>query len=128
MPNPPTISLCMIVKNEEKDLARCLDSVCGLVDEIIIVDTGSTDGTVEIAQRYQVQLEKIEWPGNFAIARNMSLKKAVSDWILVLDADEYLDPASSEILKAVLAETKAMGLQVCVRNSAAPWRVGKLPG
>ncbi|GIP21754.1 hypothetical protein J22TS3_20290 [Paenibacillus sp. J22TS3] len=86
-----TISLCMIVKNEEKVLDRCLTSVKNKVDEIIVVDTGSTDSTVEIAKRYTSKVFSFKWIDDFAAARNYSLEQATSDYILVLDADEYLD-------------------------------------
>lgn len=85
-----TISLCMIVKNEEKVLARCLDSVKDKVDEIIIVDTGSTDLTLDIARKYTHNIFYFEWIDDFSAARNESLKHASSEYILVLDADEYL--------------------------------------
>lgn len=86
-----TISLCMIVKNEELVLARCLDTVCDLVDEIIIVDTGSTDSTKSIAARYTDKIYDFEWVNDFAAARNFSFSKATMDYIYVPDADEVLD-------------------------------------
>ncbi|GIO28076.1 glycosyltransferase [Ornithinibacillus bavariensis] len=85
-----SISLCMIVKNEEEVLARCLDSVKDIVDEINIVDTGSTDNTVEIANRYTDRVFYFEWIGDFAAARNESFKYATKDYILYLDADDVL--------------------------------------
>ncbi|WP_047980765.1 glycosyltransferase [Ornithinibacillus contaminans] len=85
-----TISLCMIVKNEEEVLARCLDSVKDYVDEINIVDTGSTDTTVEIAKQYTDRVFFFEWTGNFAQARNESFKYATQDYILYLDADDVI--------------------------------------
>ena len=85
-----TISLCMIVKNEEKVLARCLDSVNDLVDEIIIVDTGSTDNTLEIARSYTDKIFSFEWVDNFSVARNFSFSKANMEYILWLDADDVL--------------------------------------
>ena len=91
----PLISLCMIVKNEEKNLPRCLESVCGLVDEMIILDTGSEDNTVSIAQSFGAKVYQIPWPGDFSAARNESVEKAGGDWILYLDADEVLDPCGS---------------------------------
>lgn len=94
----PTLSLCMIVKNEERFLARCLDSVKDVVDEMIIVDTGSTDRTVEIAKSYGAKVYFHEWKNDFAEARNASLEKATGDWILVMDADEVLVPSSVEEL------------------------------
>ncbi|MFP7733916.1 glycosyltransferase [Priestia aryabhattai] len=87
----PFISLCMIVKNEEKVLGRCLESVAGLVDEIIIVDTGSSDKTKEIASEYTQDVYDYEWTNSFADARNYAGSKANGRWILVLDADEFVD-------------------------------------
>lgn len=87
----PSVSLCMIVKNEEKVLARCLDSVQGLVDEIVVVDTGSTDRTKEIAGQYTTLIYDYEWKQDFSDARNFAGAKAGGDWIFVLDADEYVD-------------------------------------
>ncbi|WP_139491165.1 glycosyltransferase family 2 protein [Brevibacillus dissolubilis] len=86
-----TVSLCMIVKNEEKYLPTCLESVKGKVDEIIIVDTGSTDATVSIAEQFGAKVYHFEWIQDFAAARNHGLEQATSEYILVLDADEYLD-------------------------------------
>lgn len=87
----PDISLVLIVKNEEKDLPRCLDSFKDIVKEIIIVDTGSTDRTVEIAKSYGARVEYFEWCDDFAAARNESLKYASCEWILRTDADEYIE-------------------------------------
>ena len=93
-----TFSLCMIVKNEEQVLARCLDSVADLMDEIIIVDTGSTDATKEIAARYTDKIYDFTWVGDFAAARNFSFEKATMDYIYAPDADEVLDEANHEEL------------------------------
>ncbi len=86
-----TISLCMIVKNEERVLSRCLDSIKDLVEEIIIVDTGSDDRTKEIAGRYTDKVYDFPWNDNFAEARNFSFSKAGMDYIYCADADEVLD-------------------------------------
>lgn len=86
-----TISLCMIVKDEETHLRRCLNSVKNQVDEIIIVDTGSTDSTLDIAREFGARIYTYEWEKDFSSARNFSLEKAQSEYVLVLDADEYLD-------------------------------------
>ncbi|HLR52168.1 MAG TPA: glycosyltransferase family 2 protein [Candidatus Avamphibacillus sp.] len=85
-----TISLCMIVKNEEDVLERCLDSIKNLVDEINIIDTGSTDRTIEIAKKYTDRVFYFEWTGKFKDARNESFKHATKDYILYLDADDVL--------------------------------------
>ncbi|MEG4586238.1 tetratricopeptide repeat protein [Microcoleus sp. MOSTC5] len=86
------LTLCMIVKNEEATLSRTLDSVKGVVDEIVVVDTGSGDRTREIARGYGARVYDFEWCDDFAAARNECLKHAQGDWILVLDADEVLVP------------------------------------
>ena len=91
-----TISLCMIVKNEEKVLARCLDSVADLMDEIIIVDTGSTDRTKEIASRYTDQIFDFTWIDDFSAARNFAFSKAHMDYIYSADADEVLNEENRE--------------------------------
>lgn len=86
-----TISVCMIVKNEEKVLERCLDSLKGIWDELIIVDTGSTDITKEIAYKYTDKVYDFVWVNDFAKARNFSFSKATCDFIYTADADEILD-------------------------------------
>ena len=98
---PAGISLCMIVKNEERFLEECLESVKDYVDEINIVDTGSTDRTLEIARRYTDRIEHREWRNDFAWARNESLNMATKRWSLVLDADEELTADSGPTLAAL---------------------------
>ena len=92
----PTISLCMIVKNEEAVLARCLDSIADLMDEIIIVDTGSTDHTKEIAAQYTSKIYDYKWTNDFSAARNFSFSKATMEYIYAADADEVLDETNRE--------------------------------
>ena len=87
---PQTVSVCMIVKNAQGTLYRCLDSVKQIADEIIVCDTGSTDRTIEIAREYTDQVCSIPWEDDFAAARNHSIEKASKDWVLWIDADEYL--------------------------------------
>ena len=91
-----SISLCMIVKNEEEVLARCLDCIADLMDEIIIVDTGSTDGTKEIAARYTHKIYDYKWINDFSSARNYSFSKASKEYIYAADADEILDKENRE--------------------------------
>lgn len=86
-----TISLCMIVKNEEMNLAHCLDSVADLVEEIIIVDTGSKDRTVEIASHYTTKVYSHPWKDDFSDARNYSFSKAAMDYCMWMDADDILE-------------------------------------
>jgi glycosyltransferase involved in cell wall biosynthesis len=105
MNNQPTISLCMIVKNEAENIRLCLDSVKNVVDEIIIVDTGSTDKTVEICREYTDKIYFFQWCDDFSAARNESIKHATKDWILILDADELLAPISALNIKSLLQST-----------------------
>ena len=95
------LSLCMIVRNEERFLRDALTSVQGVVDEICIVDTGSTDGTVAIAESYGARLSFLSWRDDFSGARNAALAMATGAWIFVLDADERLAPDSRERLRAL---------------------------
>jgi len=100
----PTISCCMIVKNEEVFLEKCLESVKDYVDEIIIVDTGSTDKTVEIAGRYTDKVYFHPWEGSFSKARNQALSYATSDWIFIIDGDEELLEGNGEKLRKTVLE------------------------
>ncbi|MCR5654966.1 MAG: glycosyltransferase family 2 protein [Lachnospiraceae bacterium] len=93
------ISLCMIVKNEEAVLARCLDSIADLMDEIIIVDTGSMDKTKEIARRYTNRVYEFPWTGSFSDARNYSFSKASMEYIYCADADEVMDEENRDKFK-----------------------------
>lgn len=86
-----SISVCMIVKNEEKVLARCLNSLCGIADEIVIVDTGSSDRTKEIAAAYTNKIYDFLWVDDFSAARNYSFSKATMEYIYVADADEVIE-------------------------------------
>lgn len=101
-----SLSLCMIVRNEEQNLSECLDSVKNVVDEIIVIDTGSTDETVGIAESYGAQVEHFPWCDDFSKARNESIKYASGDWILWLDADERLLPESIPVLQDLLRPVK----------------------
>jgi tetratricopeptide (TPR) repeat protein len=95
------ISLCMIVRNEERFLHDALASVQGVVDEICVVDTGSTDGTVAIAESFGARIDYISWRDDFAWARNAALELATGAWIFVLDADERLARGSRDALRAL---------------------------
>ncbi|HZK53658.1 MAG TPA: glycosyltransferase [Desulfosporosinus sp.] len=97
------LSLTMIVKNEENCISRCLDSVKNLVDEIVIVDTGSTDKTIEICRSHRAQVFSYPWNNNFAEARNFGLNKVTGEWVLWLDADEQIAPENSnQLIKSSL--------------------------
>ncbi len=128
----PLLSLCMIVKNERETLARCLASVKGVAGEIVVVDTGSTDGTQAIAREHGAQLIQSSWENNFSRARNQSLSAATGAWILVLDADEYLLPEDGTALRQLIAQhTDADGratvaFQLVLQNLSADGRPGML--
>ena len=96
-----TISLCMIVKNEEKVLERCLESIRGLMDEIIIVDTGSNDRTKEIASKYTDKIYDFEWNDDFSAARNFAFSKAGMEYIYSADADEVLSEENYQRFEAL---------------------------
>ena len=98
----PTISLCMIARNEEKSLADCLNSAKGIADEIILVDTGSTDKTKEIAKKFNAKIFGFKWIDDFSAARNESIRHATKDWVLVLDADETLDEDGLKTIKGLV--------------------------
>ena len=99
------LSLCMIVRDEEEMLPRTLEAIKPAVDEIIIVDTGSTDATIEIAQSFGATVIEREWTGSFSDARNASLEAATGDWFLYLDADEVLVSEDVDRLRALLGQT-----------------------
>lgn len=92
------ISLCMIVKNEEETLERCLTSVKDLVDEIVIVDTGSTDKTKEIAKKYTDKIYDFEWIDDFSAARNFAFSKGTKEYLMWIDADDVIDKEEGEKL------------------------------
>lgn len=106
----------MIVKNEMKNLSRCLNSVKDIVNEIIIVDTGSIDLTKEIASKYQAKIYDFTWNNNFAAARNFALKHSTGDWNLVLDADEYIVDCNIGEIRKFMELNKAIGRIKIVSN------------
>lgn len=103
------ISLCVIARDEEKNLPRLLKSVQGAVDEVVLVDTGSRDETPEIARAFGARVFHHRWEGDFARARNLSLEKARFSWVLVLDADEELTPQASSELRSLLRRREEEG-------------------
>lgn len=98
------LSLCMIVKNEEQSLPKCLGSVKNVVDEMVVLDTGSTDRTPEIAKEFGARVYQFEWCNDFSAARNESLKYVQGDWVLVLDADEILRPEIVPQIKQAIVQ------------------------
>lgn len=99
------ISLCMIVKNEENNLMKCLMHAKPIVDEMVIIDTGSTDRTRNIARAYGARIYDLQWTNDFSAARNFALSKAACNWILVLDADEAIAFIDHEMFGNLVKET-----------------------
>jgi Flp pilus assembly protein TadD len=98
-----SLGLCMIVRNEGPLLGNCLDSVQGFIDELVVVDTGSTDNTIEIARNYGARVREFRWTEDFSAARNHALQMATAAWILVLDADETLSRQDHSKLAALVS-------------------------
>ncbi len=118
-----TISLCMIVKNEEKILARCLDSVADLCEEIIIVDTGSTDRTKDIAGKYTDRIFDFPWIDDFSAARNFAFSKATQEYIYSADADEVLDEENRQRFR-VMKEAMLPEIEIVQMKYANQMRFG----
>lgn len=111
-----SISLAMIVKDEALFIGHCLQSVRGLVDEIILVDTGSTDTTVEIARQEGARIFPFPWVDDFAAARNESLRHCTCDWVLILDADEAIDALDHPLIREACQATAAQAYHLTLRN------------
>ena len=112
-----TLSVCMIVKNEETYIKECLESIKNVSDQIVILDTGSTDKTLEIAKLYNAEIHFFEWVNDFSAARNASVGYAKGDWILWLDADERLTPDSqTKLLPELISTDKPLIYKVRIEN------------
>ena len=106
----------MIVRNEASRLEACLRSVAGLVDEVVVIDTGSSDGTPALAESHGAKVGHVPWRNDFAGARNESLAHCTGDWILVLDADERLDAQGAREIRKALSDSHAQGFYLLMRN------------
>ncbi len=115
-PASPRLSVCLITKNEEKFLAPCLQSVRGLASQIVVVDTGSTDRTVEIAREFGAEIHAFAWCDDFAAARNAALEHAIGDWVLILDADEELTAPQHAKLLANMKHSETIGFRLPLVN------------
>lgn len=120
-----TLSACMIVRDEAELLPECLASLQGCVDEVCIVDTGSKDGSVRLARAAGARVREQPWTQDFSAARNASLAMARGAWILVIDADERLEPGSADALRGALADADALAYSVNLRDKhlgpEGPW-------
>ncbi len=129
-----TVALCMIVKNAAETIRPCLESVAGVVDQIVIADTGCTDNTCDIAREFGATLVSFPWQDHFAKARNAAIAAATTDWILVLDGDEELGAEARHTLPALLAEPSVGGYLVPIweyvpfaTGSGSAWTATILP-
>ncbi len=116
------LSVCSIVKNEVAVISRMIDSVLDIADQIVILDTGSTDETLDVLHKYnlkypnQFTISSYNWTDDFSAARNASLELATGDWVLILDADEFLDAKSKSPLRPYLAQTNADAVFIPIRS------------
>jgi predicted Zn-dependent protease len=112
----PRLSVFVITRNEEKFIGRCLESVRDLASQIVVVDSGSTDWTKTIAERFGAEVHGFEWCDDFSAARNAALEKVTGDWVLMLDADEELLPDQKDKLRALLADDSAIAFRLPMRD------------
>jgi tetratricopeptide (TPR) repeat protein len=112
----PSLGLAMIVKNGAETLRECLNSVSGLADQIVIADTGSSDGTPQLARELGAEVFDFPWQDDFAKARNAALQALTTDWVLVLDADEELDAEARTAIPSLLGNSRFGGYGVTLRN------------
>lgn len=116
----PILSLCLIVKNEKQNLSRCLSSAKPYVDEIIVVDTGSEDDTIEIATKFGAKVSYFAWCDDFAAARNYAISQASGDWIFMLDADEELIIESEDFLSQLIAQPDVLTYSIALTEANNP--------
>ncbi len=121
-----TLSACMIVKNEEHNIGKCLLNLKGLADEIIVVDTGSSDRTRVLAEIYGAKTCDFEWNNDFSAARNFSLSKATGSWILLIDADEIISPADHNSLRSLIKKNSSKSKAFLLTSRNYQWRTNVL--
>ncbi|MEO6992367.1 MAG: glycosyltransferase [Lacunisphaera sp.] len=117
IPGRGRLSVCLIVKDEERFIGQCLASVKGLADQIVVVDTGSTDQTKTIAQEKRAEVHSFPWNDDFSAARNEALAHANGDWVLFLDADEELPAENHAAFRAMLANESAMSWRMPILDA-----------
>lgn len=114
-----TISLCMIMRNNAKVLQRCLDSVRGLVNEVVIVDTGSEDNSIELAIRNEARVFTTKWDDDFSAPRNLSIANATKDWVLIMDPDEIIMRKDHEEIRWLTRAKNVVAIRMTTRNYGA---------
>jgi GT2 family glycosyltransferase/tetratricopeptide (TPR) repeat protein/glycosyltransferase involved in cell wall biosynthesis len=108
----PRVSVCLIAKNEERFLPQCLRSVRALASQIVVVDTGSTDRTSDLAREFGAEVHSFPWCDDFSAARNVALEHATGDWVLILDADEELGPEQEDLMTRELQAAAVLGYRL----------------
>src|SRR5580704_15274901 len=111
-----SVGLSMIVKNGAETLRPCLESVRGVVQQIVVADTGCTDNTREIAQEFDATIISVPWENDFAKARNAALEPVKTDWVLILDADEELDRDARQNIPQLMQAADVGGYVTPIRN------------
>ena len=114
--NMISLSVCIITKNESAKLEKCLQRLQPYGFEIVLVDTGSIDGTKEMAKQYTSHIHNFAWCDDFAAAKNYAISKAVNDMVMVLDSDEYLEPMQTDVLYELMQKHKEMVGRICIHN------------
>ncbi|RLG34104.1 hypothetical protein DRN98_02990 [Methanosarcinales archaeon] len=110
------LSICIITKNEQNNIGSCIQSVAPIANEVILVDTGSTDNTVSIAKKLGANTSSFPFAGDLAEARNFSIEKAHNDWILLIDADERIAKEDYDVIKSIIETDDVDGYRIIVRN------------
>ena len=123
----PRLSICMIVKDEERFIEQSLESVHTIANQLVVVDTGSRDRTVSIAEECGAEVYEIEWNNDFSVARNDSLQYATGDWVLILDADEIAEPNSISALRRFLNQTDYLAGTIKNTNAGADPKTAPVP-
>lgn len=116
VPDQVTLGLAMIVRDEQESLRRCLASVASIVDQMVVVDTGSRDGTASVARDAGAVVIRREWQNDFAAARNVALESVTTDWVLVLDADEQVVPSSGPLIRRAIKNPLVDGFLLDILN------------
>ena len=116
------VSACLIIRDEERYLPSCLSQLTAFADEIVIVDTGSTDRSLEIANSYGARVFHSPWENDFAAARNLGLTQAHGDWILYIDADELLQAQPVQQRQLTAADAIAATVRFCAKARLQPYR------
>jgi len=110
------LSICIIAKNEQNNIGACIQSIAPIADEIVLVDTGSTDNTILTAKGLGANIFPFPFSGDLAEARNFSIEKARNDWVLIVDADERVAKEDYNVIRSLIETDDVDGYRIIVRN------------